>query len=172
MSSVDAETSAAAGLTTEPQRPLLQGLIAKPGQRVPERTVRQGPPRTASLTAIPKEQAPVLAVESSGQAAATPATPSARAASPDARPSPHKPFQNYKIEDMAMVLHDPTTVCARTQMELRGMDRSPKQLQLRVSESLQAGLKAYCEDTNLQQRALVEALLRAFLAEQGRPLQD
>jgi hypothetical protein len=41
-----------------------------------------------------------------------------------------------------------------------------------VSESLQLALKTYCEDENVQQRALVEALVRAFLAEVGRPVQD
>lgn len=146
----------------EPSAPLLRGLLAPAGAPV-ARTVQQGPPRRSSLTSV---AADVTAVPASPEGG--PVGP----AQPPATPAGKKPFQTYQILDMKSVLNDPATVCARTQMELRGMDRSPKQLQLRVSESLQVGLKAYCEDTNVQQRALVEALLRAFLAEIGRPVQD
>ena len=160
MSASEAMTAAQVSPMTAEQ-PLLQGLIAKPGQRRPERTVSQAPPRRSSLTAIPAEPAPEPVVE---PAPVPVASSGPRVSS--------KPFQLYKIEEMATVLNDPTGVCARAQMELRGMDRSPKQLQLRVSEALQTTLKAYCAETNIQQRALVEALLRAFLAAQGRPVQD
>lgn len=144
--------------------PLLQGLIAPAGATV-ARTVQQAPPKRSSLVSVAAETNPMQVASGWGTAASDNGGVSPRAGA-------KKPFQTYKIEDMKTVLNDPANVCARTQMELRGMERSPKQLQLRVSESLQAGLKAYCEDTNVQQRALVEALLRAFLAEIGRPVQD
>lgn len=148
------------GGQTQPVPTLAASLLAPPGEPV-NRTVAQAPPRHSSLSSVAADAPP--SVLGAGQQVREPER---------VAPAARKPFQTYEIKDMRMVLADPPAVCARTQMELRGMDRSPKQLQLRVSESLQLALKTYCEDENVQQRALVEALVRAFLAEVGRPVQD
>ena len=142
--------------------PKLPALRTPAGQTVVDRTVvdrtvSQGPPRKSSMAAL---------------AAAAPAGRGAAERTAGSELGARRPFQTYEIDGLKMVLADPDTVCARTQMELRGMERSPKQLQLRVSESLQTALKQYCEERNVQQRALVEALLRGFFADQKRPVAD
>ena len=75
--------------------------------------------------------------------------------------------RSHDALSMRQLLKDPHLGLVLTQHQHRG---AKGQVNLRLSEELCAAVDRYCAEIGVQKRSLFEAVVRAFLVEQGQTL--